>query len=547
MRKMKKLVPILLCIILALSFSLGATACGGDGGADAGGGGHMVLGVTKAMDTLNPLVSELGISFEIFSLIYDTLIRFDEDMEAVPCLAESWEVTDDQLTWTFHLAEANWHDGEPFTSNDVKWTYDLMINGDEDLYLGYMYADYLGGIESIECPDDRTLVIKTEEPKANMLQSQVPILPEHLFSDKSDEELAEWDNPECIGTGPFKFMKKNETSVFLERNDDYFMDPPKLENLTFVLYKSADSMAQALKTGEIDATVDINPDQKPALVDNKDLQIISGDARGFTQIAVNVLEDGNGNPLLRDQAIRYAIEYATDKQKAKEMFYDDAGETGTSFMSPTDKFHYAPPADILRDYDLEKAKAVLDEAGYTKTDANGIRESADGDKLSFDLICIADNTQEVKFGQLIKSGCEEVGIEINLETMDSGALIDAAGAYDYDMFIWGWGTDVDPTIILGILTEDAIETGFNEPGWVNPEYDALVAKQATLMDEEERIKMVQDAQAMVYEDAPYIILIYDNFTQGYRSDKWEGFKQIPDDGTYFYNMTAINYMNVVAK
>jgi len=306
-------------------------------------------------------------------------------------------------------------------------------------------------------------------------------------------------------------------------------------------------MAQALKTGEIDATMSVSADQKQTLIDNKDIEVITGESRGFTQIAVNVYKDGKGNPLLKDKAIRYAIEYATDKQKAKEMFYDNAGEIGTTFMNPGDKYHYQPSADELRSYDIEKAKAVLDEAGYKDVNGDGVLESKDGKKLSFDLICIADNTEEVKYGQLIKAGCQEAGIEINLVTMDSGALIDAAEIYDFDMFIWGWGTDVDPTIILSVLNEKSIDTGFNEPGWVNKEYDQLVKEQATIMDEADRIKMVQEAQKIVYEDAPYIILIYDNYTQAYRSDKWEGLKVIPDGGTYFFNFTDINYLTMGLK
>jgi len=505
--------------------------------------GSLVIGTSKAVDTMNPLMAEMAISAEVFTLVYDSLTKFNENHETIPCLAESWELSDDQLTWTFTLVDTNWHDGEPFTSSDVKWTYDTLLENDE---LGYMYRDFLDGITEISCPDDRTLVIQTEAPKANMLMGTAPILPEHIWGELSAEDMTTYDNPEAVGTGPFSFVEKTETSVSMSKNEDYFGDIPKVDNMTFVLYDSSDSMAQALKTGEIDATTSIGADQKATIQKEESLDVITGETNGFTQIAVNVYPDGKGNVLLRDLAVRKAIEYATDKAKAIEMFYDNAGEPGTTLLIPSDRFHYSPTGDELRDFDLDKANALLDEAGYTAKDGNGIREDADGAKLSFTLINIADNTDEIKFAQVIKEGCLEAGIEINLTTMDSGALIDAAADYDYDMFIWGWGGDVDPTIMLSILTTDQIG-GSNEPGWSNEKYDALIKEQATIMDDDARIAKVQEAQKIAYDDAPYIILVYDNYTQAYNKDKWEGFEQIPDGGTFFYNLTNLNYLNVAPK
>ena len=115
----------------------------------------------------------------------------------------------------------------------------------------------------------------------------------------------------------------------------------------------------------------------------------------------------------------------------------------------------------------------------------------------------------------------------------------------YDMFIWGWGSDVDPTAILDILTTNQIG-GNNEPFFSNVRYDQLQLEQQNEMDESKRLKIVQEMQRIVYDEAPYIILIYSNNIQAIRSDRWTGYKQIPETGTYFFNLTAINYMNIKA-
>jgi peptide/nickel transport system substrate-binding protein len=228
------------------------------------------------------------------------------------------------------------------------------------------------------------------------------------------------------------------------------------------------------------------------------------------------------------------------------MIYGDAGDVGTTIINPGDKFHYEPTAGELRLYDPEKAAGILEAAGYKDTDGDGIREAADGTKLSFELISIADNTQEVKTAQMIAAGCAEAGIEIVLTTMDSGALTDLIYAGDYDLYIWGWGADVDPTVITKIFITDEW-WNLNETGFSDARYDELFYAQMNEMDEAARIEMIREMQKIAYENAHYNVFIYDNYIQAIRSDKWEGYQQVPQgSGGLFLNMTACNFMNMTA-
>ena len=530
-----------LALLLALLLCIGAAGCGGTQTAE--GVNTFRIGTPVSIDTLNPLSSYMQIGFEVFLLVYDPLVRYDEDFEPAGSLAESWTTSDDGLTWTFNLREGvTWHDGEPFTSEDVKFTYDLM----NESGLGYMYSSYLTGITDIECPDENTVVLTTEQPKANMLMNTTPILPKHIWSGVAAEELEMYANDTPIGTGPFKFDSSSEGVIKLVKNDAYFGTVPSIDELVFVSYSNLDTMAQALSLGEIDAAFSIGSVQKKQLEADENVTLVSGEIPGFTQIGVNVWADpaSKGNPLLKDKAIRQAVEYAIDKEKIIQMAYGGEGTVGTTLLNPEQFYHYEPVAAELRSYNTDQGNALLDRAGYKDTDGDGIREDGNGNKLEFSLITIADNTEEIKAGQLIVSDCQKIGISIKNETMDDGALQDKINAGDFDMFIWGWGGDIDPSVILELITTDQIGAN-NEPHFSNAYYDELFLEQMTMMDETERQAAVFELQKIAYDEAPYIILLYDNNIQAIRSDRWTGFKQIPaDTGLFFLNLNYDNYVNI---
>jgi len=437
-----------------------------------------------------------------------------------------------------------WHDGEPFTSADVKYTYDLMMKTG----LGYMYNSYLTGIVDIQCPDDMTVVITTDAPKANMLMNTTPILPEHILSGVKEEELEAWANETPIGTGPFKFDSKGDNFVKIVKNDSYFGTGPNVNAFIFVNYENTDALAQALMLGEIDGATNLNPAQLEQLKADKNIDVISGKELGFMQIGVNSgTEVTSGrDPLLLDKKIKQAIELSINKQKILDMVYSGQGTVGTTLINPGNFYHYEPTATELRNYNPEAAKAMLETAGYKDTNGDGIREDTKGNKLEFELITIADNVEEVKSGQLIAADCKAVGIGLNNVTMDSGALNDKIVAGDYDMFIWGWGADVDPTVITAVLTTDQIGAS-NEPHFSNARYDELFVKQQQAMDKSARQSLVFEMQKIVYEEAPYIILNYANNIQAIRSDRWTGYKQIPNDSLYFFNLTDDNYLNIKSR
>lgn len=504
-------------------------------------GDILKIGVKQEPDSLNPFVSWENASYEIFKLTYDSLTAIDRDLNTVPLLAESWDLSEDQLTWTFHLRkDVKWHDGEPFTAADVKFTYEFFQETEMGMYFGSI-AD----IASIDVIDDYTVELHTDAPKANMLQNVTPILPMHIWKDYTADTVSDFENKEMIGTGPYKFVdwQRNQQVVF-KRNDAYFGKKPNIPNLIYVIYSNNDTMVQALKNGEIDIALGLDYVDIKNVLSEKNIKNYSFEENGFTQLAFNSSEPTDlFNPLSQNKSIRHAIDYAIDKQKIVDLVYDGAAKIGSTFIpSSQTPWHYEPSTEDLRNFDPEKAIALLENEGFTEVDSDGIRSNSAGERLSFLLLSRSDNTSEVKVGQMIQSFLKDVGIELNIETVDDGVLYDRSMiTKDYDMFIWGWGGDIDPTVLLNILTTSNIDN-LNDVFYSNPAYDELVTKQATEMSQEKRIELVIEAQKLLYDDLPYDILYYSNNNQLVRTDLISGI--VPaSNGAAFYAYTNANYID----
>ena len=539
---MRRFFPLVLSVLMTLSLLLLPVLAARQPVADAEKMSILRIATSEDVDSLSPLVAYERAASELFLLTYDSLVSFDQELEPRPDLAASWEVSDDNLVWTFHLQEGVlWHDGQPFTSADVKYTYELLM----ETQLG-MYPPFLEGIASIETPDDLTVVITTLEPKANMLQNPTPILPQHIWGEMEAGDLENYDNEALIGTGPFRFKEwKRGQYLSLTANADYFLTPPQIGGVVFTIFTNRDTMAQAIINNEVDVTMGLYPSQLTNLQADPNVDVYEFADNGFTQLAINCWEDpaSKGNPLLRDKRLRQAMDYAVDRQSVIDVAFEGSGTLATTLVSPaTPYWHYQPTAAELRPFDLTKAAALLEEAGYTDGNGDGIREDATGNPLKFRFLVRSDNTREVKAGQMIKSSLLEVGIETSLNTVDDGVLNDAILASDYDLFIWGWGGDVDPTTILGLLTTGQIDNT-NEPRYSNPDYDAAYARQMTLLDEGERQAEVFAAQRIAYADAPFIILSYDESIQAIRKDNLTNITPIGgENGPIFYANTNYNYL-----
>ena len=451
-KKAKKALILLLALVLAF----GITACGTESDDEA----IFRIATTQGYDTLNFFSTESDMVSDWLNICYDTLIAFDEDYNAVARAAESWGVSDDGLTWTFKLRQdIYFNDGEQLTSADVKWTYENAVDS-------YMYSTRAGGIDSIECPDDFTVIFNCSEGKADMLYQNIPILPEHIWS--AQEDVFTYEDTSLVGSGPFVYSheRSGNGSVAFVKNENYWGNVPKIDALVFTEYQNGDAMAQAIKIGEVDGCYSLAQEQMDVLAGAEGIEVGNYDTFDFEYVGYNLNDE-----LLSDKVIRHAIDYCTDKERIIEMSYGGLAEVA---YGPVNNEDYAYDPDEKRDLDVEKAKALLDEAGYVDTDNDGIREKG-GKPLSFELITASERSAwQSATVNIMTSDCEKAGIEIKWNPMEMTTMWDTCydGSEDFQLCIDGWAGDADPGFVL-CLFEDWEVAGYAGVSYANPEYDEL--------------------------------------------------------------------------
>lgn len=523
---------------LALSLVVGASlllgACAGPATPTTTAPVVLHVGWAGSPDTLNPGTAILVEAYTTFELIYSSMVSLNLDGSYSPELAESWTVSDDGRTWTFTLREgAMWHDGQPVTASDVAFTYNFYAAHEDFPYMP-VYTTYF---ESVEAVDDRTVVIHLTEPIPNM-ESQLVfmfILPEHVWSQYEGEAAAEFENLEMIGSGPFRMVEyKPNEFVHLAAVKDHYLYSPKIDEVVFQTFESQDALVQALRTGQVDMITEMPQTAVAGLRQESKIQVVTGAplAPDISDIIFNQTpedlcppDDGvcSGHPALRDRAVRLALAYATDKKTLIDVILLGLGDPGRTLIPLGLGDFYN---DTIEDYpfDLAKANQILDEAGYLDTDGDGVREMPDGSRpLVFRLNWPGDSITAPREAELVSQSWAQAGVKTELQVLDADTLTSVCcPAFDFDVILWGWGSDPDPGFLLSVMTTDEISTGNSETGYSNPEYDQLFAQQATELDPEKRKDIIWQMQEIVHQDVVYIVPWYAQEVQAYRTDRFQG-------------------------
>jgi peptide/nickel transport system substrate-binding protein len=520
-----------LFVLIALILS----ACGSAGG---GGGQPAVvrIGWAGSPDTVNPGSAILTEAFTIFGLVYDAMYKLNLDGTFSLAAAESVEHTDDGLVYTYKIRDGiKFHDGQPLTAKDIKFSYDLYKTHEDFPYIN-AYTTY---IESTEAPDDHTIVLTLSEAIPN-LESQLVfmyILPEHIWSQYSEGSAAvEFDNFEMIGSGPFKMVEyKQNEFVHLAANKEHFQTPPKVDEVIFQTFESQDVLVQSIKSGQVDMIMEMPATAVETLKGEANIKVVNGApfAPGVSDIIINQITPENcpkdagglctGHPALQDRNVRLALSHATDKQKLIDVVLLGYGTPGLTLIPDGLGFWYN---NTIKDYEFDVAKAnqILDDAGYADTDADGVREMPDGtDPLIFRVNWPSDSIDAPRQAELLTEMWAEVGVKTELQATDPDALTaQCCPVFDFDIILWGWGSDPDPSLLLGVQTTGEIPSGYNETGYSNPEFDELFTQQAVELDVEARKEIIWKMQEIAFNDVVYIIPYYEQTIQAYRTDKFTG-------------------------
>ncbi len=502
------------------------------------------IGDTQPVDSVNPFNEQNEISYTITSLTYDLLLNYrtsDLAPDLDNSLAQSYTVSPDGKTWTFRLHPGiTWSDGQPFTSADVKWTYDAARENASNV----MNA-YVTDVASIDTPDKTTVVLHLKEPDARMASIFVPILPKHVFSQYKVKQLDKMPLPlPNVTTAPYQITTydKNGTTV-LTANPSFRGTAPATSRVLITRYGNQDSLLRDLQGNKLDMIIDGNLQWAKQLSGSTELRQWSGAAPGFQEIAFNSCPP-KGSPLcsgpgadvhtkvVQDHAIREALAYAIDRPNLAQTVYAGAPKPAYGLISPYYSEYFkdwSTDPDIGYRFSLDKAKQVLAAGGWNCSSSPCTKN---GVPAAFTLNVRSNDEPGQNAMRRVVAWAGQVGIKITMSVVTEDALnnkIYAPGkddkyAPDFDAFYWAWTGDPTPDFNFSVLQSDS---AWSDSYYTNPNYDTLVNRALAATDMSQRVDLLHQAEKIVMTDLPYIPIVYSVSYDITRTDTWHHYQGSP--------------------
>jgi len=519
---MKRKLAAILALMLLLTATIATPVAAS---AEERNGGTLIVRASGDPVSFNPSVTADDYLYPIAQNLFNRLVKMDASKNVIPDLAESWEVSDDALTITFHLHEdATWHDGVPVTSKDVKYTFDY-IKDNETCYFSSRMAD----VTSIETPDDYTVVFNMASADVSFIARlgwyATFILPEHIFNNGEawEDNAASTTNP--IGSGPFKFSEfKQGESVTLVANEDYFGGMPNIDKLIFSIIPDDQTAVQALINGEIDVLESVPSASVPELLANADIRMALNEYPSPMRIVFNL-----SNELVQDVAVRTAIAYAIDRDEISEKAF--AGIQPPEYAMYPSLIEWASnQEDVLPSFDIEAAIQTLEDAGYTK-DADGYYVRG----LTIDVFESAGYPDAAK---LMAATLKQAGIELTVQVHEFNAWYQKVGIErDFILELQGGFMGPDPSAL-----RDRIGTGqgSNYAAYSNEEVDNLLALCVQTGVQADRATYLKQVQKILAQDIPYINIVAYAAYDANRANV----TNLPIDGTGQWGWSEYTYTQI---
>lgn len=520
----------IMCALLAGSLAAGLLAgCGNSAGEKAdtedtaasgensaldktgGDGGEITIGVTSFADTLEPteqyfswVVSRYGVG--------ETLVRFDENGEIMPCLAESWEISEDQLTWTFKIREGvKFSNGDDMTPELVKASLERTFELSDRAVSFFEPA-------SMEV-DGQNLLIKTKEPVAILPGSLAD--PLFLIVDtQADTDAFAMEGPIC--TGPYAVESFSPTdSCVVVRNEYYWDGEVPLDKVTLKCIDDQTTRSMALQTDEVQIAYNLKTENLADFEDSGEYNIQQLESLRSTYAFMNQ------NGVLGDKALRQAVIRGLDKETYCDTLLEGGATAGKAPVPPTLDFGF----DELKDenaYDPDGAKALLEEAGYKDTDGDGFVETPSGEKLELNFVIYTSREELNVYAQAAQASLKDMGINVKLNTVSYETLLDMRDSGEFDMLIWNVlvANTGDPE---KYLRENWYSTSSsNQMGYSNPQVDELLDQLVTEFNEDTRKNLIMQIQQLIMDDAATVFFGYET-TYLFSSKSVTGVKMYPMD------------------
>ncbi|MGE6348562.1 ABC transporter substrate-binding protein [Bacillus mycoides] len=484
----------------------------------------LVVGISKPGGVFLPYFQQNGWDGNVTSVIFASLVSTDKQGKPTPELAEKWDISSDQLTYTFHLRkDLKFSDGSPLTADDVAFTltllHDKAYEGDKDIsqYAVKGGKEYKEGkatsIEGMQVVDPQTIKITTEKVNSQALTalggevlSKAYYGKDYKQNTSLDYLKALYEKP--IAAGPYKFEKYIPgQEVRFVANENYYAGKPKIPNFIYKI-TSGDTKLQLFQTGEVDytglGTGEEVLEQAKAL-EFANIQIET--AASFSYIYMN-----NNKPYLKDKKVRQALIYGLDRKKYVDTALKGYGTVANVPIHPT-SWAYTEEGVNKYEYDKEKAKKLLDEAGW-KVGSDGIREK-DGQKLKLSYFGPSSAKDSDLLIPIAKENYKEIGVEFNPEFMDFNTMLSKVNKGDYDLASVSTPITSDPSETAGEYL-----SGVNEKslGYKNAKVDELIQKGIETVDIEKRKPIYKELYKELSDDPPVILLNYRRTITGYNGN-----------------------------
>ena len=464
-------------------------------------GGTYVEGIAGNPNAINPILSQSNlVDQDLTALVFAGLTRANEAGEIVPDLAEDWDISQDGVVYAFHLRQdVFWHDGAPFTADDVVFTINTVQDPD---FPGVPFLSDMWRTVVVEKVDDHAVRFLLREPFDPFLDyTTMGILPAHILGTVSIKALGESKfNAAPVGTGPFKVDEVSARRVVLVANSDYYRPRPYIDRLEFLFYPNIPSLFEARKRGEIEGIARVLPEYLSAVREDESLNLYSAPLSGYNLVFLN-LDRG----IFQDRAVRQAMMWALNRQ---ELVDDVLDGQGLVLHTPILPNSWAYASDIpTYEHDPRKAKVTLEEAGWFDDDNDGVRERG-ALRLEFTLTTNEDDPTRVRLVEAISEQLAAVGIRAVPESVGWEELVSQRlRLRHFDAVLSGWqNLPSDPDLYPYWHSSQANEDGLNFASYINEEADMLLENARSTNDRAERIDLYHRFQELFAFDVPSLLL-----------------------------------------
>lgn len=474
-------------------------------------GGTYVEGILGFSETINPvlappMIQANPIDQDLSTLVFDGLTSLDTTGQVSPSLAIDWEVSEDGTEYVFQLREdVTWHDGAPFTADDVAFTVqavqDPNFQGDPAL------RELWRSVKVAQTGDHTVRFVLEEAFPSFLLYTTMGILPSHLLSDVPAADLAghDFSTQRPVGTGQFMVESVSSDRIVLAANPNYWGPRPLLDKLEFWLYGDWDGMLADLEAGELHGVHPLRLRDLSTLTGMPELQFYSAPSAGYGTIYLNLQRESV--PFLQETGVRQALLYALDRENLLAQTLEGQGLVADSPIVPFSWAH--DPTVRQYRYDPERAIGLLDASGWQDSDGDRVRDK-DGIELSFTLL-ISDDPAMVQLAEEVVGQWQAVGVDAQIRSASTEAVSRFVHNRNFDAALIEIGLTADPDPYpLWHSTQAA--SGQNFSGFANEEADLLMEEGRLTTDPDRRLELIQAFQKMFAEQVPAVLLYYPIYT-----------------------------------